>query len=413
MSHTYISSDFSLQKLNQKNSYFDALPPIDPSAVVCIIGVGYVGETLLRAFSQFYRTIGFDVSPKRIAFLKDTIKEQENITLTSSPSALAEGTHFLISVPTLLKPDNSIDTSYITSALSTVTAHARPGSTIVIESTVSVGMTRILLSAYLPTYNCGMSPERVDPGRTFPTAHSIPKVISGLTPASLSSIQSLYAPVFSHLVPVSSPETAEMTKLYENCFRMVNIAYVNEIADACAEHGINVHEVVDAAATKPFGFMPFQPSLGVGGHCIPINPHYLKVNCNLPVLEKATKRMASRPARLASQFYRSVCERTASRPRILVVGLAFKPGQSLTTGSPAVAFGAKLSKLGCAELDFIDPLVEGKKVGGMQKVGKKMWSRSAIEESYDGVAIYMKQTGVDFRILKGIEGVKVRWFCRE
>ena len=194
---------------------------------------------------------------------------------------------------------------------------------------------------------------------------------------------------------------------------MVNIAYVNEIADACAVHGINVYEVVDAAATKPFGFMPFQPSLGVGGLCIPVNPHYLKVNCHLPVLEEATKRMAFRPARLAEHFYRSVCERTVSGLRILVVGVAFKPGQSLTTGGPAIAFGRKLHKLGCTKLDFFDPLVEGKKVGRMRKVGKEMWSRSAIEEGYDGVAIYMKQTGVDFHVLKGIEGMIVRWFCRE
>ncbi|KAI6912549.1 UDP-N-acetyl-D-mannosamine 6-dehydrogenase [Hortaea werneckii] len=188
----------------------------------------------------------------------------------------------LLNVPTLLKADWSVDTRHLESAIDMVTSHARPGSTIVIESSVSVGMTRQLLGAYTDRYFCGMSPERVDPGRTVPAAHDIPKVISALTPKALERMQEVYSKTFRTVVPVSKPEVAEMTKLFENCYRMINITYVNEIADACQKANIDVNELVDAAATKPFGFQAFRPGLGVGGHCIPINPFYLMANNDLP-----------------------------------------------------------------------------------------------------------------------------------
>ncbi|KIW41649.1 uncharacterized protein PV06_07186 [Exophiala oligosperma] len=154
---------------------------------VAIVGVGYVGESLLREFSSAHPTIGFDISESRMKYLRSEYGGDKNITLTSEESMLGQAEHFLISVPTLMKPDHSVDMSYIKSALSTVFRHAKTGSTIVIESTVSVGTTRQLFSAVQHLFNCGMSPERVDPGRTFPAPHDIPKVISGLTPQSLAS----------------------------------------------------------------------------------------------------------------------------------------------------------------------------------------------------------------------------------
>ena len=263
----------------------------DEEVVVCIIGVGYVGKELLDGFGKVFTSIGFDVSQPRLDFIAPGFADFEKVTLTSDVTQLAKGTHYLIAVPTNLHKDHSVNATHLLSAISMVATHARPGATVVIESSVSVGMTRAFLSQYAGTLKCGMSPERVDPGRSSPTLIEIPKVISGLDQESLVAIHDVYSKVFSHVVPVSKPEVAEMTKLYENCYRMVNIAYVNEIADACKNHDINPNEVIDAAATKPFGFQPFRPGLGVGGHCIPVNPYYLFVNNELPVLEFASTRM--------------------------------------------------------------------------------------------------------------------------
>lgn len=284
-----------------------------------------------------------------------------------------------------------------------------------------VGMSRQLLGPHLANYHCGMSPERVDPGRVSPAPYDIPKIISGMDAAALENIHDLYAPIFRQVVPVSSCETAEMTKLYENCFRMVNIAYVNEIADACAANGIDAKEMMQAASTKPFGFMPFSPGLGVGGHCIPVNPHYLKVNCSLPILEKSTKRMAARPSKIAKEFYKKVRRHAsqphsdsppfapASRARVLVVGQAFKAGQSLTTNSPAHAFARSLRELG-ASVTYHDPLVEQKDVPFAKKLRNGQWNRKYIEKEFDAVAICLKQKGVDLDVLYGLDGVLVKSF---
>jgi len=177
----------------------------------------------------------------------------------------------------MVKADRSIDLTYLSAAIQTVASHARPGSTVVIESSVAVGMTRELLRNLMSakSIKAGMSPERVDPGRSYPPAASIPKIISGLddiTAGSLASIYEVYSQAFDSIITVSSPEVAEMVKLYENCQRMVNIAYANEMADACMQLGIDAYEVCNAAATKPFGFSSYTPGLGVGGPCIPCNP---------------------------------------------------------------------------------------------------------------------------------------------
>lgn len=403
--------DIKLEQPNERDS------PIDSSATVCVIGVGYVGETLVHEFSQAYNVIGFDVNPARVEVLSKQYKNNSNVHITNTPSALSYGTHFLISVPTLVNSDNSINTKHILSAINLVTTYAPHGSTIVIESSVCVGMSRELLGPHLSNYKCGMSPERVDPGRTFPLPYDIPKIVSGMDEKSLSSIQKLYNPIFRQVVPVSSPETAEMTKLFENCFRMVNIAYVNEIADACATHNIDASEVMSAAATKPFGFMPFTPGLGVGGHCIPINPHYLKVNCDLPILEKATKRMSARPAKIAKNFLKVARQRTKSplepkhrQPRILVVGLAFKPGQSLTENSPALDFAKTLKAQGVKSLTFYDPFVSQKTVSWARKMKDSEWKSENIAREFDAVAVCMKQKGVDLNVLETVKSVYVKTF---
>lgn len=379
--------------------------------LVCVVGVGFVGEILLKEFGSVFPAIGFDISESRLAEIKDDFTALKGVRLSSSQSILKEATHFCISVPTLLKPDWSVDTRHLESAIDMVTSHARPGSTIVIESSVSVGMTRQLLGAYTDRYFCGMSPERVDPGRTVPAAHDIPKVISALTPKALERMQDVYSKTFRTVVPVSKPEVAEMTKLFENCYRMINIAYVNEIADACQKANIDVHELVDAAATKPFGFQAFRPGLGVGGHCIPINPFYLMANNDLPLLRSATKATWDRPYALAREFY--AAKKSALRgaePRTLVVGVCFKPGQKVVDCSPGVAFASELKALGSKDLAFYDPLVEQSRVPWLRKLETAEFEAAKIDAAFDAVAVCSRQENVAWRELENLSKASVKWF---
>lgn len=372
---------------------------------VCVVGVGFVGESLLREFSHVHPTIGFDISEKRIKELRAKYAGQKDLILTTNEADLELATHFLVSVPTLLKPDHSVDFSHLKSALSTVFRHARPGTTIVIESSVSVGTTRQMFQATQHLFNCGMSPERVDPGRTFPAANTVPKVISGLTPEALDVIQQLYSSVFETVVPVSSPEVAEMTKLFENCYRMINIAYVNEISDSCRSLGLDPNEVIDAAATKPYGFQVFRPGLGVGGHCIPVNPSYLLATCpELPILEKSTLLMRERPRKLARELHGQVASSnlasTALQPRVLVIGVGFKPGQSVLSHSPSLDFATELNKLGCDRLSYYDPLVAQEAVPWMEKLADEAFTPEELSTNFDVIAICTKQHGVDFDMLE-------------
>jgi nucleotide sugar dehydrogenase len=324
-----------------------SLPTVEPQPVVAVIGVGYVGTHLVEAFAHHYNVIAFDLSTKRLSEVASQLAGLP-IEYTSKASDIRRASHFLISVPTLLNADKTIDTTYLRCAISTVEQYARPGSTIVIESSVAVGMTRALVGPLMLTksFLVGMSPERVDPGRVEPAFESIPKIISGLYQASVDSISLLYGRVFDNLLPVSSPEVAEMTKLYENCQRMVCAAYANEMANACEAMGIDRFEVSAAAASKPFGYLPFRPGPGIGGHCIPVNPYYLLSTCEMPLLEQATSMSWQRPAEVAKKFMKTLIrvEDTAERGRmspdplmILVVGVGFKRGHSVLSNSPSVA----------------------------------------------------------------------------
>jgi nucleotide sugar dehydrogenase len=374
---------------------------------VCIVGVGFVGEALLGEFSRAHPTIGFDISEHRIKDLKLKYGDQKHITLTSDEAILEQAEHFLISVPTLIKADHSADFSHLKSALSTVFRHAKHGNTIVIESSVAVGTTRQLFQPVSHLFNCGMSPERVDPGRKFPEAHDIPKVISGLTPKALESITKLYSSVFNHVVPVSTPEVAEMTKLFENCYRMINIAYVNEVSDACRNLGLDPNEVVDAASTKPYGFQAFRPGMGVGGHCIPVNPSYLLSTCpNLPILEQSTVLMRERPLKLARELHAhctsNALASTNLRPRVLVIGMGFKPGQSVLSHSPGIDFAHELKNCGCDRLAFYDPLVSQKALPWMEKLEDDAFTPTELAADFDVVVICNRQHGVDWKVLDSL-----------
>ncbi|KAL6404208.1 hypothetical protein AUP68_13592 [Ilyonectria robusta] len=379
--------------------------------LVAIIGVGYVGEHLVSVFSNNYNVLGFDVSEARTQQLVQKQEAGSRARFTSKASDLAEATHFLISVPTLLLPDKTIDSSYLRSALSAVGFHARRGATVVVESSVAVGMTRQLLGPLAKErgYFAGMSPERVDPGRFEPPAHAIPKIVSGLddvVPGSLDAIMQLYSQCFDRVVPVSRPEVAEMMKLYENCQRMVCIAYANEMADACLGHNIDPFEVCRAASTKPFGYMPFSPGLGVGGHCIPVNPWYLLSNSPFPLLQTASEKMAARPAAVAQRAVDRLYTRARNglRPRVLVVGIGFKRGQSHLANSPGLELAKSLVVTNKVDVTWADPLVNQEAVPQIARLADSDWTVESLEQKFDMVIVAFRQDGLDFGVLDHVQG---------
>lgn len=208
---------------------------------------------------------------------------------------------------------------------------------------------------------------------------------------------------------VSSPEVAEMTKLYENCQRMLCIAYANEMADACDALRIDPHEVARAAATKPFGYAPFAPGLGVGGHCIPVNPYYLLESCEMPLLEAATERMWGRPGRVADGVMRAL---GGGRKRVLVVGVGFKVGQSVLSCSPGVALIERLVGVWEAEVEWADPLVKAEALPVARKYDHEAgWSVEGLR-GFDLIVVGMRQHGLDLGVLEELGGgVEVKWCC--
>jgi nucleotide sugar dehydrogenase len=321
------------------------------SLKICVIGVGYVGEHLVDTFKNGYRVVGVDLNQKRVEFLKESFKGCKQIKLQSTYDNLEDCDVFLVSVPTLVK-DGDIDMSYLYSVKDSIKNIVKQGSLVVVESSVYVGATREIFGEFRNKgVFVGFSPERVDPGRVEPKMEDIPKIISGIDKESLTRIKSVYSKVIKNVVPVSSTECAEMCKLYENCFRMVNIAYVNEISDMCSQHGINSYEMINASSTKPFGFMPFYPGVGVGGHCIPVNPYYLFKNGKLPVLQFATEMMNARPKKKAYE----IMTQYKDKSNILICGLGFKKGESLLTNSPGYSLYKQLIN---KNVKVFDPCVE-------------------------------------------------------
>src|SRR5881397_3715348 len=265
---------------------------------VGVIGLGYVGLPLAVEFARNgFVTTGIDLDSRKIelighgtSYIPDVpsaevarLVNNRQLRATADFSAIATLDTINICVPTPLRKTKDPDMSYIVSAVEAVAAHLHPGMLIVLESTTYPGTTEELVRPMLEAtgltagvdFFLAFSPERVDPGNPTFNTRNVPKVVGGVGDESTRLAAALYATAIETIVPVSSPQAAEMVKLLENTFRMVNIALVNEIALMCDRLGINVWEVVQAAATKPFGFMPFYPGPGLGGHCIPIDPFYL------------------------------------------------------------------------------------------------------------------------------------------
>ncbi|KAI4656861.1 uncharacterized protein J4E78_006752 [Alternaria triticimaculans] len=394
----------------------------DQNSVVAIIGVGYVGEHLMEVFSSAYQVIGYDVSAPRIERLRLKHSRRDNVKFSTDQTDLRDAAHFLVCVPTTLGLNGQVDSSHVRSAIDMLQRYATDKSIVVIESTVAVGMTRALLGPLAGSRGilAGMSPERIDPGRIEPPPKSIPKVVSGLddiAPGSLDAIVRLYETVFDTVIPVSKPEVAEMSKLYENCQRTIAIAYANEMSDACQGLGIDPFEVARTAASKPFGYLPMYPSLGIGGHCIPVNPIYFMSTCNLPLLQQAHEKMMSRPSRIASQLLATMLDEchknhgSTHRPRLLVVGVGFKPGQSDLSHSPGLQLLNYVRQSGEVDLMFCDPLVNQEAIPEVSRLEEGSWQPDVLR-SFDAIVVAAKQPGLDYTVLETLADVRIEVWNR-
>ncbi len=346
-----------------------------------IVGLGYVGLPLAVAFAEAGRhVVGLDADPSKVDSLNRQVSYIEDV-----PSAILENVGdsllatldfadmancdaVILCVPTPLTGSSEPDLSYLVSAAEGLAEVLTPGQLVVLESTTYPGTTRDLLADKLKRgdrevgrdFHLAFSPERIDPGRTDYTVKTTPKLVGGVTPECTARAASMYEIICDEVVRLSSPEAAEISKLLENIFRSVNIALVNELAQLCERLGVDVWEVIDAAATKPFGFMSFEPGPGMGGHCLPIDPFYLaftaRQNDFYPeFIELAGKINQSQPRFCVSRIERILNARSRSvkDSKILVLGVSYKAGVGDTRESPAIKIIRLLGELG-AEVSYHD-----------------------------------------------------------
>jgi UDP-N-acetyl-D-glucosamine dehydrogenase len=351
-----------------------------------VVGLGYVGLPLLVEFARAgFRATGFEKDPEKVnrirqadsyisdvdAPLLEELVSSNRIHATVDESELAGCDAVSICVPTPLRKTRDPDLSFVVAAAEEMALHLRPGMLVILESTTYPGTTEeIILPAFEGTglrvgedfFLC-FSPERVDPGNASFTTRNIPKVIGGVTPACTEVGSLLYQQIMEQVVPVSSTRVAEMVKLLENTFRMINIGLANEMALMCNQMKIDVWEVIDAAATKPFGFMPFYPGPGLGGHCIPVDPHYLswktkQAGHQARFIDLAAEINGGMPRYVVQKVQQVLNDRSMAikGSRIHIVGAAYKRDVSDVRESPALDVIGLLEFLG-AKVSYSDPFV--------------------------------------------------------
>jgi UDP-N-acetyl-D-glucosamine dehydrogenase len=355
-------------------------------ALVGVIGMGYVGLPLvLRFCEQGFRTLGFDVDPRKVVALKKgksyikTIPSSKiaravregRFDVTGDFSRLREPDCILICVPTPLTEKMEPDLQYIEKTSHSIKDRLRRGQLIVLESTTYPGTTEEFVLPLLEStglkvgkdFFLGFSPEREDPGNKKFTTAQIPKVVAGVTPSCKQAVTALYSQAVHRVIPVSSPRAAELTKLLENIYRSVNIALVNELKMLADRMGIDLWEVIEAASTKPFGYSPFYPGPGMGGHCIPIDPFYLswkakEYDFTTRFIELAGEINVSVPYYVVSKVVDALNERRKSikGATILILGVAYKKDVDDARESPALAIMELLQKKG-ATLLYHDPFI--------------------------------------------------------
>jgi UDP-N-acetyl-D-glucosamine dehydrogenase len=392
---------------------------------VAIVGAGYVGLPLAQVFADAGKAVVLvdrdgerverinrgesyveDVSPES---LKRLVADGK-VAATTDYDVLRDADAILIALPTPLSRQREPDLSILLSASSEIAKRLRRGHLVVLESTTYPGTTREQLLPVLESgsgltagrdFQLAFSPERVDPGRSDWRTKNVPKVVGGLDDESTEAAAALYGAAIDEVHRVSSPEAAELTKLLENIFRSVNIALVNELAQLCERMGIDVWEVVEAAATKPFGFMPFQPGPGLGGHCIPVDPFYLTWKARefgfytefIELAGKVNESMPYHCRSLVSQALNHERQRSLKGSQILVLGVAYKPDISDLRESPALKLIGLLQKAG-ADVSYHDPHIPE-----FEENGIAMRSVALDPAAYDCVVIVTNHSAIDYQAL--------------
>lgn len=401
----------------------------DKTAKIGILGMGYVGMPLAVVFAEAgFNVLGIDPDQRKVdtfnkgaSYIQDVptekvvrLRNEGKLNMTADFAALKEMDAVSICVPTPLRHTGDPDMSYINSALDQLEKYVHKGMVVVLESTTYPGTTRELMVPKL-TEQSGLrvgedifvcfSPERVDPGRQDWTTLNTPKVIGGITKECTEVATVWYGGAIKTVVPVSSAEAAEMAKLLENTFRMINIGLVNELAMMCERLGVDVWEVIDAAATKPFGFMKFTPGPGLGGHCIPIDPLYLswkmkEMNYNARFIELASEINTNMPRYVVNRVLDAMNDRgkTLKGSKVLVLGAAYKPDIDDVRESPALDVIALLKKKG-AEVSYHDPYIpqiHHEKEGWRMETVKDVMK--AVKES-DAVVIVTNHKVYDYKAI--------------
>jgi len=388
---------------------------------IAVIGAGYVGLPLAQTFAEAgCRVVLVEVVPELVEALNrgethiedvpaETLRplvEADLLAATMEYEEVADADAILIALPTPLSRQRETDLSIVESATRRLAKHIRKGHVVVLESTTYPGTTREVLLPILESsglevgadFHLAFSPERIDPGREDWTTKTTPKIVGGVTPACTEAAAAVYRKAIDTVHTVSTPEAAELTKLLENIFRSVNIALVNELAQLCDRMEIDVWEVVEAAATKPFGFMPFKPGPGLGGHCIPIDPFYLTWKAReygfyTEFIELAGKVNESMPyfcRSVVSQALNHAKERSLKGSRILVLGVAYKADISDMRESPAVKLISLLENAG-AHVDYHDPFVPE-----FSENGVSLRSVPLDAAAYDCVVVVTAHSSIDY-----------------
>jgi UDP-N-acetyl-D-glucosamine dehydrogenase len=389
---------------------------------VAIVGAGYVGVPLAQVFAESGRSVLLvERDAERVAMLNrgesyiedvqsDVLKrlvEEHGLRATTDYDELRDADAILIALPTPLSKQREPDLSIVNEATEEVAKRLRKGHLVVLESTTYPGTTREELLPRLEAsglkagedFHLAFSPERVDPGRTDWTTKNVPKVVGGITEACTARAAELYGSAVDSVHTVTSPESAELTKLLENIFRSVNIALMNELAQLCERMKLDVWEVVEAAATKPFGFMSFKPGPGLGGHCIPIDPFYLTWKAReydfytefIELAGKVNENMPWYCRSLISQALNHGKQHSLKGSKVLVLGVAYKPGIGDVRESPALKLIELLETAG-ANVSYHDPHVPELDEFGLSSVPLE-------PEAYDCVAIVTNHDGIDYEAL--------------
>jgi UDP-N-acetyl-D-glucosamine dehydrogenase len=390
---------------------------------IAVIGAGYVGMPHAHTFAEAGKKVVLvDLVPQLVEAINrgeshiDDVPSEKlkphvdngRISASTDFAVVADADAIVIAVPTPLSRQREPDVSYIESAAREIAPHLHRGHLVVLESTTYPGTTREVLQPLLEQgsglkggedFHLAYAPERVDPGRTDYTAKTTPKVVGGINDASTEAAAALYGSAVDEVLRVSSPEAAELTKLLENIFRSVNIALVNELARLCGRMQIDVWEVIEAAATKPFGFMSFKPGPGLGGHCIPIDPFYLtwkarEYDFTTEFIELAGKVNQSMPyycRSLISQAMNHGARKSLAGSKVLILGVSYKPDIGDMRESPALKIIELIQTAG-ANVSYHDPFVPELRDLGLT-------SQPLEPESYDAVVIVTDHSSIDYERL--------------